>query len=228
MRSTALLLVPLLVAPMAAQEFEGTVTMKMQNQGQGAADVTVYIKGDKAAYAIVLPSGPTAGQTMRLIMNGSTRKVTMLMPAMPGMPLPAGAKGVKMVSDMGPMGVADGDHDNVTVTPLGSSQTIAGAKCDDYRIEENGNQVHMCISTTLGSFRMPSMSGPGRQAPPPAWARAIGDKPMFPLKVWSDADGVAMEVTSISRGGVPASALDETAEGFVDMSSLMGGMRRNN
>jgi hypothetical protein len=228
MRKAALLLVPLLTAPLAAQDFEGTVTMQMANQGVGAADVTVSIKGQMAAYAITLPSGPTAGLTMRMIMNGTTKKITMLMPAMPGMPLPAGSKGIKMVTDIGDAAAAAGKAGaDAKVTALGTSQTIAGVKCDDYAVENDGQRMNMCVASSMGSFRMPSMGGPGGGQPPPAWARVFGDKPMFPLKVWSDGEGVAMEVTAITRGSVPAAAFDDNAKGYVDMSAMIN-MRRNN
>jgi hypothetical protein len=231
MRKAILLLVPLLAAPLAGQDFEGTVSMKMENQGVGAAEVTVHIRGDMSAFAITLPSGPPAGMGMRMIMNGSTRKVTMLMPAMPGMPLPAGSKGIKMVTDFPDQGDAGGkDADaNVKVTALGTSQTIAGMKCDDYAIENNGQKMNMCVSTSMGSFRMPDMAGPGQRSAPPAWVRALGNKPMFPLKVWStEGNAVAMEVTSVKRGSVPAEAFNENAPGYTDMSAMMGQMRRNN
>ncbi|MCA9721137.1 MAG: hypothetical protein KC489_01815, partial [Gemmatimonadetes bacterium] len=60
---------------------------------------------------------------------------------------------------------------------------------------------------------------------------AFGDKPMFPLKVWGTSGGSAAEmlVTSVTPGSVPAPMLDDSAEGYVDMSAMMGGgMRRNN
>ena len=228
MPKAALLLVPLLATSVAAQGFEGTVTMHMDNQGRGAADVTVHVKGELAAYAIVLPSGPTAGMTMRMIMNGPANRITMLLPAAPGMPLPAGAKGIKMVTDLSDLPGNDGREADMKVTPLGTTQVIAGMSCRDFAVESQGQQMNMCVSEEMGQFRMPSLGGPGRQGAPPAWAKAFGDKPMFPLKVWSEKEGVAMEVTSVKRGTVPADAFDENAEGYTDMSAMMGGMRRNN
>lgn len=235
MRHATLLLTPLLLAaPLGAQGFEGTIAMRLSG-GQGESmDATMYTKGDRMAMVVKLPAsaGPMAGKEMRSIMNHATGKVTVLLPAVPGMPLPPGSKGMKMTTDMmtGPM-AKQGEEADFTARKLGTSQTIAGYSCDDYEVTSAGEVMNICVTDRLGRFTMPGTGMPGRQQPPPAWARAFGDKPMFPLKVWGTSGGSAAEmlVTSVTPGSVPAPMLDDSAEGYVDMSAMMGGaMRRNN
>jgi hypothetical protein len=235
MRRTTLLLAPvLLAAPLTAQGFEGTIAMRLSGGQMGAMDITMHSKGDRSAMVMKMPAsaGPMAGSEVRTVINNATHKMTMLLPAMPGMPLPAGSKGMKMTMDMSDIPGAAGaeNTDKVAVRKLGTSQTIAGYACDDYEVTADKQVMSMCVTDRLGKFTMPGTGMMGRQQAPPAWARAFGDKPMFPLKVWGNADGTAvqMEVLSVKAGSVPASVLDDSAEGYVDMSAMMGGMRRNN
>ena len=99
--------------------------------------------------------------------------------------------------------------------------------CDDYQItDENGKSVKACITSSLGRFMLPDMSGGmgrrGGGGGQPAWAKAFGDRPAFPLKVVSDDGSTSMEVTSVDRAPVAAS-LFEIPDGYVDMSAMMRG-----
>ena len=84
----------------------------------------------------------------------------------------------------------------------------------------------MCVTTALGRFNLPQMDGGmgrrGGGAAPPAWSQAFGNKPVFPLKVWSSDGKLAMEVVAIDKGSVPASMF-EIPEGYVDMASMFRG-----
>lgn len=233
MRHATLLLAPLLVVlPLGAQGFEGSIAMRLSGGGNESMEATMYTKGTRQAMVVKLPAsaGPMAGGEMRTVMNHATNKITILLPAVAGMPLPPGSKGMKMVTDMntGAMG-NNGDEADFTVTKLGTTQTVAGFPCEDYAVTSGKDVTNMCVTDRLGRFTMPGTGMMGRQAPPPAWARAFGDKPMFPLKVWGSTGGnaVQMEVLSVNEGSVPAAVLDDAPEGYADMSSMMGGMRRN-
>jgi hypothetical protein len=221
-----------------AAQFEGTVTMKMSTTaGSGNADMNmkIAVKGDRTATIMSLPStaGPMAGMEVRSIYDPKANTMTMLMPmaaAMANIPGMANAKGMKTVVDLsktpqGPSGA--GGQANVDVKKLGTSQTVLGMSCDDYEVTSNGGSpTRMCVTSALGRFTLPQMSGGiGRSAsPPPAWARAFGNKPMFPLKVWSPEGKMAMEVTAIDKGSVPESMFT-IPDGYVDMAAMMGGMR---
>jgi hypothetical protein len=157
---------------------------------------------------------------------------TSLMPLPPGlsqMPALANAKGLKTVIDLSKAkadaGAGSQSDEHVEVKKLGTSEKIAGYDCDDYEItSSSGKTMRACIAQSLGHFLFPSIGGGmGRgSSPSPAWTKAFGTNPGFPLKVWSTTGDVAMEVTSIERGSVPASMFD-IPEGYVDMKSLFGG-----
>ncbi|HEY6830155.1 MAG TPA: DUF4412 domain-containing protein [Gemmatimonadaceae bacterium] len=234
-RMLASVLLPLAAAaPLAAQQFEGTVNMKMTGNAPNAEGMTMRmaIKGDQQVTIVTLPatSGPLAGQEVRAIMDPKSQTVTTLIPMPPGMGAMVGqpdAKGMKMIVDLskstGPAAASKAD-----IKKLGTTQKIAGLSCDDYQItDENGKSVKACITSSLGRFVLPDMSGGmggrrGGGGGQPAWAKAFGDRPAFPLKVWSDDGNTNMEVTSVDRAPVAAS-LFEIPDGYVDMSAMMRG-----
>jgi uncharacterized protein DUF4412 len=233
-RMLASVLLPLAAAaPLAAQQFEGTVNMKVTGNGQNAEGMAmrVAIKGDQQVTIITLPAtaGPMAGQEMRAIMDPKAQTMTTLMPMPPGMGAMAGmpdAKGMKMIVDLSKMR-DDAANSKADIKKLGTTQRIAGMPCEDYQItDENGKTVKACITSSLGRFRLPDMSGGmgrrGGGGGQPAWAKAFGDRPAFPLKVWTDNGTPNLEVISVDRAPVAAS-LFEIPDGYVDMSAMMRG-----
>jgi hypothetical protein len=238
-RFSMLVLVQLAAAAPLAAQFEGTVSMRVsggatQSVG-GDISMKMMVKGDQQATILTLPNngGPMAGAEMRMVYDPKTMTATSLMPIpaqLAQVPMFANAKGIKMVADLSKAQANPNTSTDVTVDvkKLGTSEKIAGFDCDDYEIKaSNGDPMRACITPNLGHFLFPSMGGPmGRGASSsPAWTKAFGTKPGFPLKVWSPAGGgVAMEVTSVEKGSVPASMF-EIPDGYVDMASLMGGRR---
>src|SRR5690348_2506790 len=84
-RMLASVLLPLAAAaPLAAQQFEGTVNMKMTGNAPNAEGMTMRmaIKGDQQVTIVTLPatSGPLAGQEVRAIMDPKSQTVTTLIP----------------------------------------------------------------------------------------------------------------------------------------------------
>jgi hypothetical protein len=236
-RIVALNIIGLVAATPLAAQFEGTVTMKMTSPSgpaSGDLNMKVMVKGDRSATIMTLPatSGPMAGMEVRSVYDPKANTMTMLMPmaaAMANIPGMANAKGMKTVVDLSKaqtMGNRGGAVPQADVKKLGTSQTILGMSCDDYEIvNENSSTVRMCATSALGRFTLPQMGGGmGRGAQSPSWTRAFGNKPMFPLKVWSTDGKVAMEVTAIDKSSVPASMF-EIPDGYVDMAAMMGGMR---
>jgi hypothetical protein len=218
MRRFALLTVSLamIAGQMPAQAFEGTVTADLTMGKDGPMNVKVMIKGDKSVTVMTLgaTAGPMSGKEMRMITDRSTGKMTMLLP-MEMM----GNKGMKMVMDLDK---ATGDKDaKIEVKALGTSQTIAGHKCDDYDVFDKGKATtRVCVTHELGRFIFPGGGPMGRGDGPPAWARAFG-KDAFPLKV-SDSDGKpVMTVTGVHKGSVPADAF-VIPDGYADMSGMAG------
>ena len=232
-RILASVLLPLAAAaPLAAQQFEGTVNMKMTGNAGNAEGTAlrVAIKGDQQVTIVTLPAtaGPMAGAEVRSIMDPKAQTMTTLMPMAPGMGAMVGmpdAKGIKMVLDFSKM-ADQASASKTEIKKLGTTQKVAGMSCDDYQItDENGKVVKACITASLGRFMLPDMSGGmgrrGGRGGQPAWVKAFGDRPAFPLKVWSDDGNTGMEVISVDRAPVAAS-LFEIPEGYVDMSALRG------
>ncbi len=215
--------------PLAAQ-FEGTIVMKTENDNGKTQTMTWYVRPGQVA--MTLPMGEVnanATGEFRMVIDAAAHTSTMLIPMTPEMAKGMGAmmpnaKGLKMVTQTDSMGLSKEGND-VTITRLGTSETIAGVACDDYSIaDKNKDDVtKACITDKMGDFMFPTTSM-GRRSAPPAWSRAFGNRPAFPLKV-TDAKGrVQLEAVSITRGPVPASAF-VIPDGYVDMSALMQGMR---
>ncbi len=225
-------LIPLAAAAPLAAQFEGTINMTVSNANANTGDMHMKImfKGDKQVTAVTMPAtaGPMAGMEMRAIMDTKTLTVTNLIPLPPGMAAMTGnpdAKGMKMVMDLSKATEGAPTDKAVQIKKLGTTKKIAGVDCEDYEFSgDNGKPMKACITSSLGRFVFPQMGGMGRGrgSGPPAWAKAFGDRPAFPLKVWSDDGSVAMEVTSVERGSVPASVF-EIPDGYVDMSGVMRG-----
>ena len=210
----------LLAAPVAAQDFEGMIAMEMTSKEMAEPmAMKMYVTGAKQAMVMTMPgdAGPMAGKEMRMVVNPGTGKLTILTPAPPGMP----AKGMKMVMDFSSIATeAEAEVANVKVTALGTSQTVLGMKCEDYEVVTEEETVKMCVSDQLGRYSFPEMSGSRPEMP--GWAKAFGDKPAFPLKVWTEDGSMTMEVTAVERGPVAAEILEENPEGFMSMPGMGG------
>ncbi len=228
------LLLPLALAlPLGAQAFEGTMAMRVGAPDGTQMDVKYMIKGEKMGMTMIAPAstGPLAGAEIRMVIDQTAKTMTMLMPvpaAMAAM-LPPDTKGIKLVNPIGGAEAGAGEGGAAVVfKKLGTSQTIAGLKCEDYESTSDGQTARSCFATNVGMFSYPSlgggMGGRGRAAAAPGWAKGLATAPGFPLKVWSTDGTVAMEVTAIDRSAVPASAFDIPA-GYMDLAGMMGGRR---
>jgi len=207
--------------PAAAQQFEGVVTMTVQ--GGRTGELVQMYKDGKVRMEMQGPEG--RGGVM--LMQPGKSEVTMLMPS----------EKMYMVMDPAMMGGrAPRDTTPPKITKVGTSETIAGRSCDNYRIETQ--QVHeVCAAKGMGYFagmgRGPMMGGGG-----PGGGQGGGGMPafasekmmaefkdgFFPLRV-SRVEGekktVAMEVTKIEEKPLPSS-LFEVPEGYTKMDMPMG------
>ena len=223
-----LLALPLLtVVPLGAQHFEGAIGVRMSVPKSDDISAVMLVKGERVAMTMTMPAsaGPMAGQEARMIFEPESKSMTMLMPMPAGMPAMGGAKGMKMVMKLDDLPKDDAERvANSELTTLGTSQVVAAMKCDDYELTTKGEKpTRMCLTSGMGRFVFPSMSGRGSGEP--AWALKIREKGLFPLKVWTTDGKAQMEVTSIARKPVPASTFEIPA-GYMDASAMMGGMGR--
>lgn len=217
----------LAIMPLGAQQFEGAIDVRMSMSKSEQLTSVMLVKGDRVAMTMTLPAsaGPMAGQEARIIPSPDGASMTMLMPLPAGMPAMGGAKGMKMVMKLGDVSKSDTDRiAKSELTKLGTSQTVAEMKCDDYELAVEGEKpTRMCLTGGMGRFVYPSMGGRGSSEPD--WTRKVREKGLFPLKVWTTDGNVGLEVTAVTRKKVPASAF-EIPDGYMDASAMMGGMGR--
>jgi hypothetical protein len=238
MRFVKLLLpMAVLAAPLAAQGFEGTVSMNIPAADGSINSMKYLVKGDQAAVIMTAGAsmGPMAGAEIRMIIDVKAGKTTMLIPLSGDMAAQFGAmgggnmKGIKQVIDLN-QAAARVDTTTFEVHALGTSQTIAGHKCNDFEIASAKEVTRVCLSTDMGTFTFPTMGGGaggrGRgAASSPAWTHLLASHPGYPLKAWTPDGKVTFEVTKIEKGTVDPSMF-EIPEGYMDMGGMFGGRGR--
>jgi len=223
MRKTAMLaLLPALAAaPLNAQGFEGAVSVKTDTTDPNSLrnEVLHVTPGRMAITGLTGPASQIgAGAEMRILVDWTAAKITVLLPLAGQMAQMAQMnpqmKGIKIVTDI-PAATATKAS---TLKALGTSQTIAGMKCDDYVETGVKEPRQLCLTKALGRFTMPSTGRGGRGGGGPSWANAIGDNG-FPLKVWIPNGTVDFEATAVRPGSVPGSIF-AIPDGYMDMGSL--------
>ncbi len=102
------------------------------------------VKGDQMAVIMKAGAdsgGPMAGAEIRVIMDPKAGKSTVLIPLTGDMAAPVGGmgggnmKGIKQVVDLNQMAGRE-DTTSPEVKALGTSQTIAGHKCNDFEVTD--------------------------------------------------------------------------------------------
>ncbi len=192
-------------APAHGQDgFEGTITYKLRAGGMDAT-LRYMMRGTKVRQEI--ESGMMPGQAVMLMdTEGETIRVIM-----PGM-------GMYMEMDMKQM-MAAAEAQGMTpttapkLTKLGTSDEVAGIKCDNYRFEST-ETFEACVATGMGWFinapsgrgRANAMSGPNFAA-----YREQFRNGMLPLRMTRTTAGardVIMEATGIDRKPVDPKMFD--------------------
>lgn len=217
------LLLPLLAtAPLAAQ-FEGTIAMTAAESGTEPIALQYHVQKGRVAIVMIAPAaaGPMAGAEVRMLVDPDQQKMTMLMPVSGQMAaMMGGAKGIKMIVDLEDLPDADATAPAGSVRKLGTTQQIAGRRCEDHEVTSGNETFTMCLADGLGSFLLAS-GAMGSSAKIPAWARNLEGK--FPLKVVDGKGGATLTVTAITPGTVPAALFAVPAD-YQDMGGMMGGM----
>jgi hypothetical protein len=220
MRCLTLISALMLAAPMGAQTFEGTITMRMSVPDGEPMEMKVHHADGKQAVVMSGGAGPMAGGEMRMVMNSAENRVTTFITM-------GGMGKFKSVSPLNSTPAGQAADADLTVTKLGTSQTVAGMRCDDYEVTDpkTDKPFRMCMTEALGRLNMPSMGGPGQGNATPAWSRAFGNRPLFPLKVWNDDSQVAVEVIRVERGSPDKALFDENTPGYMTAPAGLGGRR---
>ena len=183
-KTAALALLPLLciAPPLAAQGFEGTVTMNVTSDNGNAHAMTFMLKGGKMRFE------PGGGQVSVIIDPAAQRMLVIV-----------NAQKMYMESSFAD---AAGAIQQKVADPLivktGKFETVAGYKCEDVTAtDDDGKSVTICLSSELGGFRMPAASNPMAPQQESGWLAQLGAR-NFPLRVKKDGKTV-MEATAIEK-----------------------------
>ncbi len=190
-------------APVLAQSFEGTITMRLMAPGRSAPPQEVHYqaRGGKVRLTVSSPMGELA-----MIAAPAEQKAYLLLDAQRmymELPLPSPTSARTAPSPTAGRG-----------RPGGPVDTVAGYPCTRRRITTpNGRggsqQVDACMSTALGPYLNPLTAMRGAfggmmRTRASGWQESLAEEDGFPLKV-TLADGtVALEVTAVEKRRVSA------------------------
>lgn len=174
-------------SPLAAQPFEGAITMRMSArtaQGVMNQQMEYLVRSGKLRVNL---AGPAGG--MAMIAVPQERKMYMLVVAQNAymeMALPDPATVAKGVN---------APVEDVKVTRTGRMETVAGMTCEHVEVSSKTGATDLCLTKALGRFVNP-LDGL-RQGTVAPWQRQIENE--FPLKVTMPDGSVPLEVTKVER-----------------------------
>jgi hypothetical protein len=110
------------------------------------------------------------------------------------------------------------------VEKTGKTDTVAGYKCEIWRIAQATSTGELCIAAQGASwFNIPLTGVPAEYA----WASEITDGKHFPLRFVALENGVEqgrLEVTAIEKKAMPAEAFAVPPFPVIDLEQMLGGM----
>jgi hypothetical protein len=196
---------------LAAQTFEGAISMTITGDDGRSMPLTYKVKGGKIRYDMAGRGGQVG-----VIIDPGAQKMIMIMTA----------QRMVMENDLSVPGAAPSRPAGAapTVNRTGRTETVAGYRCEHTIITDaDGATVDVCITSEIGaSFQMPGAGNPMSQRAQPGWTSQLG-RNAFPLKI-QRGDKVSMEVTKIEKRTVDA-ALFEAPPDFQKMN-MPGMMKR--
>ena len=184
--------------PLAAQAFEGTVTMNIVRDDGQSHSMSFLLKGgkirmDPVGTPVSVIMDPVADH-MIVIMNAQRMYMERDFPgAMSSVQQQAAGK-------------------NPAIVHTGKTEMVAGYKCEHVTItDDDGQEVDACMSSELGGFRLPAASNPMSPQKEAGWLSQVGAT-SFPLKVMKGGKTV-MVVSAIERKALDP-ALFVAPEGY--------------
>ena len=192
----------------AQSRFEGAVSMTLPGENGRANDATYLMKDGTVRVEMAGPRGEQAV----VIFDAAAKQLLMVMPS---------EKMYIVQSFDAVAGMAQRKAAQVTVTPTGTKETIAGHECEHVTVSDDSGTADVCVAHGLGTWQMPTAGGM-RGGPPQAeaWQSALGAD-AFPLQV-SKGTQTVMLVTRIDAKSLDAS-LFAAPDGYtkMDMGSMM-------
>ncbi len=154
---------------LAAQSFEGTVSLNITSETGTVRSMTFMLKGGKMRFDV-------GGGQMSVIIDPAAQRLMVIITA----------QRMYTESDFGGALAAvqqQAGAKNPSVTRTGKMETVAGYKCEHVTVtDDDGQSVDACISAELGGFRMPAASNPMSPQREARWMAQLGSR-NFPLKV---------------------------------------------
>jgi hypothetical protein len=207
--AAAFLCAALMAGPLAAQGFEGAVAYKMTDEKGKVTEMVMSMKGSRLRTDLV-----AEGQPMTMLIDGQAQSMKMLM----------SEQKMYMTMDLKAMKEKSKKHGPPKITALGTSETIAGRSCENYRVETDDSKNEFCNTKGLGNFLSPHnpMGGGSSngltELDDEVYQTHFKDG-FFPLRVTElkgDKRRVVMEATRVEPKSFDASYFEVPA-GFTEM-----------
>jgi hypothetical protein len=185
--ATVSMLVVLVPQAMAAQPFEGALTMRVSSKGANgpqSQEVEYLVRGGKVRVSMGGPAG-----AMSLLSVPQEQKVYVLMAAQNAyLEMP--------VSDASSSVAAKSPAD-ATITRTGRMDTVAGYACEHVTVASAAQTVDICLAKGLGGYVNPLASM--QRSREPAWQRMLTADGGFPLKVTMQDGSIPLEVVKVEK-----------------------------
>jgi hypothetical protein len=185
--ATVSMLVVLVPQAMAAQPFEGALTMRVSSKGANgpqSQEVEYLVRGGKVRVSMGGPAG-----AMSLLSVPQEQKVYVLMAAQNAyLEMP--------VSDASSSVAAKSPAD-ATITRTGRMDTVAGYACEHVTVASAAQTVDICLAKGLGGYVNPLSSM--QRSREPAWQRMLTADGGFPLKVTMQDGSIPLEVVKVEK-----------------------------
>ncbi len=171
----------------AAQPFEGSITMRMSVKGANGAqqqELEYLVRNGKVRVSMGGPAG-----AMSLLSVPQEQKVYVLMAAQNAymeMPIAAAAASVAARSPA-----------DAQIKRTGRMETVAGYSCEHVTVISAAQTVDLCLAKGLGGYVNPLAAM--QRSSEPAWQRMLTADGGFPLKVTMPDGSVPLEVVKIEK-----------------------------
>jgi hypothetical protein len=171
----------------AAQPFEGAVTMRMSAKGVNgpqSQEMEYLVRGGRVRVSMGGPAG-----AMSLLSVPQEQKVYVLMAAQNAymeMPLADASASVAAKTPA-----------DAKITRTGRMETVAGYACEHVTVASAAQTVDICLAKGLGGYVNPLASM--QRGSEPAWQRMLTVDGGFPLKVTMQDGSSPIEVVKIEK-----------------------------
>ena len=185
--ATVLMFTVVLPVVVAAQPFEGAVTMRLSAKGANGPqlqEIEYLVRNGKVRVSMDGPAG-----AMSLLSVPQERRVYVLMAAQNAymeMPIADAAASVAAKTPT-----------DATITRTGRMETVAGFSCEHVTVASAAQAVDICLARGLGGYVNPL--GAMQRSSEPAWQRVLTADGGFPLKVTMPDGSIPLEVVKIEK-----------------------------